>query len=235
MQIHIRRDTEAYGPYTLAEVRTYLGDGRLQEQDQAWVEGNESYRPLVDLLAQLASRGDALAVAPPPEARHERDAPSFTLPATTALGAAPSYQPGGLGARFVASLLDNLVCIACLVPGIVLWIGGGDVNDPSAGAIVVLFAGIIAAVIYNFVKDGSSDGRSVGKRVTGLMVVHLPTNQPCSMGQSALRALIMLLTNLIPYLGWLIEPVMVLAASDRRRLGDRAANTQVIAANDYEP
>jgi uncharacterized RDD family membrane protein YckC len=234
MQIHIRRDTEAYGPYTLAEVRSYLGDGRLQAQDQAWVEGNESYRPLVDLLAQLASRGDIL-VAAPPEAGHESQAPALSLPATTALGTAPAYRPGGLGARFVASLLDNLVCIACLVPGVVLWLGGGDVDDPSAGAIMVLVAGIIAAVIYNFVKDGTSDGRSVGKRVTGLMVVHLPTNQPCSIGQSALRALILLLTNLIPYLGWLIEPVMVLAASDRRRLGDRAANTQVITANDYEP
>jgi uncharacterized RDD family membrane protein YckC len=69
----------------------------------------------------------------------------------------------------------------------------------------------------------------------GLMVVHLPSNQPCDRGQSAIRYLVMFLLNLVPYLGWLIEPVVLLAAAGGRRLGDSAAGTQVIRTADYRP
>jgi uncharacterized RDD family membrane protein YckC len=65
------------------------------------------------------------------------------------------------------------------------------------------------------------------------MVVHLPTNQPCTTGQSALRYLVIFLCNLVPYVGWLIEPIVTLAAAGGRRLGDQAAGTQVIEASAY--
>jgi hypothetical protein len=40
-------------------------------------------------------------------------------------------------------------------------------------------------------------------------------------------------TNLIPYLGWLVEPVAAMAADGGRRLGDQVAGTQVIAVESY--
>ena len=75
----------------------------------------------------------------------------------------------------------------------------------------------------------------VEMKVTGLMVVHLQSSQPCTRGQSALRYLVLFLLNLVPYVGWLIEPIVTLAAAGGRRLGDVAAGTQVIRAADHRP
>ena len=33
---------------------------------------------------------------------------------------------------------------------------------------------------------------------------------------------------IIPFVGWLIEPIMILASDDGRKLSDKGANTQVI-------
>ena len=43
----------------------------------------------------------------------------------------------------------------------------------------------------------------------------------------------MFLLGLVPYVGWLIEPIVTLSAAGGRRLGDTAAGTQVILATDY--
>ena len=232
MQIHIRRESQTYGPYSLPEVRSYLGEGRLVAEDEAWIEGETAVRPLGDLLAELGSRGDATQVPPPP--RGQASDQVVGIPRTSALGRAPQYAPGGLGDRFIALIVDGVIGFLFLVPAFVVFILTG-VEDLGAGAGVLIIAGVIGAIGYGFVKDGMKGGQSIGKRMTGIMVVHLPTNQPCSVGQSALRALVYLLLNFVPYLGWLVEPMMVFAASDRRRLGDRAADTMVITAEEYRP
>ncbi|MDD4118812.1 MAG: RDD family protein [Kiritimatiellae bacterium] len=90
---------------------------------------------------------------------------------------------------------------------------------------------------YNFIKDGLGNGQSWGKKAVGLMVIHLSDKTPCSFGQSFLRNLILVLLGIIPIVGWLIEPIIVLASEDGRRLGDKAANTQVIESkyfNNYK-
>jgi uncharacterized RDD family membrane protein YckC len=92
---------------------------------------------------------------------------------------------------------------------------------------------LLWAAYYGFVKDGQQRGQSIGKKRLGLMVVHLPTNAPCTRSQSALRQLVMAGTNLIPYLGWLVEPIAAMAADGGRRLGDQVAGTQVIAVESY--
>jgi uncharacterized RDD family membrane protein YckC len=98
---------------------------------------------------------------------------------------------------------------------------------------VAAVAGSIWALYYSFTKDGRPGGQSIGKKTMGLMVVHLQTNQPCTRGQSALRYLVLFLFNLVPYIGWLVEPIVTLSAAGGRRLGDSAAGTQVIKATDY--
>jgi uncharacterized RDD family membrane protein YckC len=148
------------------------------------------------------------------------------------------YPKAPLGGRFVAYLIDSLVSMLPLLVAVVaLW----QVFDKggSAGAMTVVYgllglAAIAWAIWYSFTKDGRPNGQSIGKKVMGLMVVHLPTNQPCTRGQSALRALVMAGLGLIPYVGWLVEPIVTLAADGGRRLGDKAAGTQVIAVGAYK-
>lgn len=39
--------------------------------------------------------------------------------------------------------------------------------------------------------------------------------------------------SLVPVIGWLVEPVIIVVSEDGQRLGDRAAYTQVIAVAEY--
>lgn len=149
-----------------------------------------------------------------------------------------AYPKAPLDRRFLASLLD--AAIACAPFGLAAMLVAAACAAASWGVAIAvgLLAGAPAlawGAYYGFVKDGNGQGQSIGKKKLGLMVVHLPTNAPCNRSQSALRALVMGATNLVPYLGWLVEPIVAVAADGGRRLGDQAAGTQVIAVESYRP
>lgn len=237
MVIHIRRGSDAYGPYSLEEVRTYLGDGRLAADDLASTDGVTGWLPLAALLGGLADSAmpgaegwnqdvegtGGTATAP---------APTLAVPHPMLAGTASRYPPAPLGPRVGACLLDTLVAFACFLPALAVYAVQGEADAGLLfGALVIGGAG--GALVYSFVKDGMEGGASLGKRAVGLMVVHLATNQPCSGSRSALRTLIWNVTNFVPLVGWLIEPVTAMVSADRRRLGDHAAGTQVIRAADY--
>jgi uncharacterized RDD family membrane protein YckC len=154
----------------------------------------------------------------------------------------PPVGPGGvwhypkarLGARFVAYLIDTWIGI--FMPVIASLIGFiGSHGRFSALNGLLLVSSIVWAIYYNFTKDAHDNGRSIGKRAMGLMVVNIKTNLPCSVGESSLRALMLGLLNAVPMVGSLIEPIVVCAQQDGRRLGDMAAGTQVIDARLYDP
>lgn len=155
------------------------------------------------------------------------------------------YPKAPLVGRFVAMLIDGVVGVA---PGIAAAVAlftsatwparpDGEFNFGPLGGVfgLALVAAIGWWIYYSFTKDGRRGGQSIGKGAMGLMVVDVNTNQPCTRGASAIRALVMAAVGMFPLIGGLIEPIVVLAAEDGRRLGDRAANTQVISEADYRP
>lgn len=147
------------------------------------------------------------------------------------------YPKAPLGGRFVAAILDNLISS---VPAGVLIVAAIAAGAAESGGLAVALgvaaaAALCWAIWYSFTKDGRPNGQSIGKKAMGLMVVHLGTNQPCNRGQSALRYLVLFGLNLIPYVGWLVEPIVTLSAAGGQRLGDKAAGTQVIATAEYKP
>jgi uncharacterized RDD family membrane protein YckC len=171
---------------------------------------------------------------------------SYAADALAAGAPGALYPKAPLGARFAAYLIDSLIALvpAALLGGaaiVSIWGAfaddgsGGSGGFPSPGLLALALAGITWALWYSFTKDGRPNGQSIGKKAMGLMVVHLPTNQPCNRGQSALRALVMAALGMVPYVGGFIEPIVTLAADGGRRLGDKAAATQVIAVGEYRP
>jgi hypothetical protein len=60
-QIHISRDGQTFGPYSVEQVRQYLQTGEVQPTDWAWFEGAENWMPVTD-LPDLAGG----PVSPPP-------------------------------------------------------------------------------------------------------------------------------------------------------------------------
>jgi uncharacterized RDD family membrane protein YckC len=144
------------------------------------------------------------------------------------------YPKASLGDRFLASLLDGFFTAMLSLPALIIYFVGmaklTSYRGEDEAAVLFFFAFFlyIIPLVYSFIKDGLGSGQSWGKRAVGLMVVYLPNNTPCSIGASCLRCLIGSLLCLIPFIGWLIEPIMVLATEDGRRLADKAASTQVI-------
>jgi len=155
------------------------------------------------------------------------------------------YRKAPIGKRFLAYLLDFLIGTLPVLPGIIVIIvsavNASNYNRyyhfngmyrTSSTAIIVgvmlILVALLWRLIYNFTKDGWGKGQSLGKRALGLMVVNLKSNGPCGIGDSILRRLISTLLAMIPLVGWLIEPIMVIANEKGKRLGDMAVSTQVI-------
>ena len=171
--------------------------------------------------------------------------PGGTLAGTPYLAIPPSAPPGivgyrryakaHFGRRLLAYLIDGAISVGGFIVAGIVFASGNFGNRNTGVAFAVVVASFLWALYYSFTKDGREAGQSFGKEMLNLMVVNVETNQPCSVGESALRALILFVVNLVPVVGWLIEPIFVLASDDGRRLGDRAANTQVIDASAYVP
>lgn len=139
----------------------------------------------------------------------------------------PSLQfpKASLGDRFLASVVDSILVAVLVFVAALAFV----MLQRSFGALSLLVAGpiFLYALFYLFTKDGRPGGKSIGKGLFGLKVVKIDTGEPIGRGDSAIRALVLQVTNLVPF-GGLVEPIFVLVAKDGRRLGDLAAGTQVV-------
>ena len=155
------------------------------------------------------------------------------------------YPKANVGNRICASLLDTICSMIAyfglLTFGMILAYifsalgsSGGFAAFISSLGMIIAF---IIAVVYPYVKDGIGrtgkygfrPGQSYGKRICNTMVINVKTNQPCSIGESALRNLILC----IPLLGF-VDVIIGLASDDGRRIGDKVADTQVIDVANYK-
>lgn len=148
------------------------------------------------------------------------------------------FRKADLGKRFLASLLDGLISLMLSIPAIFFYVVGlnnvsstyyGE-HDYSNASVFFVFAFFLYLIplVYMFVKDGLGDGQSLGKQVMKIKTINVSDNSKCSKGTSALRALLTSLINLIPLVGWIIEPIMVLVNPDGRRIADKIAGTMVV-------
>lgn len=87
------------------------------------------------------------------------------------------YPKADIGDRIVAHLLDSVICfIGCLFL-------------------------VIPGLAYSFIMDGLGKGQSIGKKNRELMLINTTTNEPCTIGGSVIRALIMIGFAAIPFIG----------------------------------
>lgn len=163
------------------------------------------------------------------EVARRRIDPIRDAPRTTYL-----YPKAPLGPRFGAYIVDSLIGAGPVITAAIFDFLFHITQNPTTRAIN-LVATVTWAMYYGATKDARRDGQSIGKRMSELMVVGTETNARCTLAQSAQRAFVRWLFSAIPAVGQLAEPIAVFATDDGRRIGDRAANTQVIRVSDYEP
>ena len=103
--------------------------------------------------------------------------------------------------------------------------------------------GLLLAMFYVGISDSLHNGQSVGKRLMGFSVISLEDGRPCSIKQSIIRNLPLLIPMgfaIIPLWGWifcsilalplmLLEIYLMFKLDSSHRLGDVMADTTVIA------
>ncbi len=124
------------------------------------------------------------------------------------------------GARFGALVIDTIVVVLCLVPGIALVVVG---STPLViiGLLVMLagFAG--ATVLYS--RAVSAAGQWLGNRITSTKVVDARNGRTIDTGEAGLRFVLKYLVSMIFFIGFLVA----LGNSQRQTFHDKTAGTVV--------
>ena len=154
--------------------------------------------------------------------------------------AGPSQSPGALEPQAPKALLGSPYPKADLLPRLLARI----FDLMVCGALVALMhrAGAAAGALYLLFADGLFRGQSLGKRILGIKVLHLPTLRGAGARQSAIRNFPLAVLGLLamgPVEHWKLLAAFSLAVLGYEslralfdplglRIGDALAHTQVI-------
>jgi uncharacterized RDD family membrane protein YckC len=148
-------------------------------------------------------------------------------------GMAPAPNYAGAGKRFVAALLDGLVCGAAMLPGIFFLIMGAAMSDGGSrsaqetGAslamlgFLVMWGGYLLMLIFNIYLLGKN-GATLGKRWMSIKVLD-DTGQPLGFGKALLREVVKIALSNLCFL------LMLWPLWDKEKQGlyDKILNTHV--------
>jgi len=124
------------------------------------------------------------------------------------------------GARFGGLVIDSLILLLWMIPGIIL-MASGSVGFIILG-LVISIAGFSAATV-TYARGISTSGQSVGNRVMSTKVVDARNGRLISAGNAGVRFVIRQVVSMIFFIGFL----MALGNSQRRTFHDDVAGTVV--------
>jgi len=147
MKIHLSRAGQSLGQFTPEELRAGYGDEKFVPADLAWRDGMASWRPLSEVIDELAPAGDEVAMVvgpavvedgPPWECRGERGVLAalletirlFLLEPTMAFTA--MRRTGGLGAPLFYYVILGSVAGMAVILYQAVWQSVGT-SEPSGG------------------------------------------------------------------------------------------------------
>jgi uncharacterized RDD family membrane protein YckC len=124
------------------------------------------------------------------------------------------------GARIVGLLVDTLVVVLCLIPGLALIIAG---STPLI--LLGLLLGVVgfAAATVLYARSVASTGQWIGNRVTNTRVVDARNGRMIETGEAGLRFVLRYFVSSIFFIGFL----MAFFDSQRRAFHDNIAGTVV--------
>jgi uncharacterized RDD family membrane protein YckC len=141
----------------------------------------------------------------------------------------PNIELAERGTRLGAVMLDFLIFIVCLIPGIIaLTISGSDGGKGFGWALIAVgWIGLYVVQMVFLVKYG----QSLGKRALGIQIVKISDESvPGFVKVVVLRSFVPGLIALIPFAGGVIAiaDALFIFRDDRRCLHDLIAETKVI-------
>jgi hypothetical protein len=126
MQIHIARDGQPMGPFSLEEVNRQLAAGTLSLSDQAWYEGAAGWAPLSKVPGVNGSPTGTASAVPSQANPTTPSAPSVTAPTVGGPVTAVPVPSAPTEPLAIWSLVLSLlaVCGFCCTPVVITGIGG---------------------------------------------------------------------------------------------------------------
>lgn len=150
--------------------------------------------------------------------------------APAAAAAAPMGTPGvpaEWGQRAIAYLIDIAPMVAVYLVAIVLI----AIADVLAIVAILLYLGVIAYAIWNFILTQGKTGQTIGKQKQGIKLVSDATGQPVGGGPAFLRYLVAgLISGITCGVYGLLDLLWPLWDADKKRLTDKIFKFSVVNA-----
>jgi hypothetical protein len=149
MQIHVARNGQRLGQYSVEEVNRKLTDGTLLPTDLAWHEGASGWAPLASIAVVTVPGAPAMPIPPPPAPTPVPSAPPAQPIQSSVGGIVPQPVQSYKGMAVASWILLGLTALLSIVPvlGFAAWI---------LAFIVIPVAFILAIVILT--RGGKTQG-----------------------------------------------------------------------------
>ena len=169
MQIHVARNGQQLGQFSVEEVNRKLADGTLSPTDLGWHEGAAGWAPLSSIAGVTTPSAPAIPIPPPPAPSSAPSAPPVRPAQSSVAGIAPqpvqSYKGMVvtswilLGFTFVISLVPILGCgswilvwpvaVATFIMAIVILTRGGKTQGILliVASVLIVPVALVAPVI----------------------------------------------------------------------------------------
>jgi len=145
--------------------------------------------------------------------------------ATAEYGVARSMEYKGVGPRFGAIVIDNIVmAIAGVILGVLLMMAGLSPETEEYADTTSLLCLVLAFGYYSFFEGVF--GGTIGKLLLGMRVVNAE-GRNCGLGRALVRNLLRII-DALPF-AYIVGAALVDSSDKRQRLGDRVAKTYVVA------
>jgi uncharacterized RDD family membrane protein YckC len=137
-------------------------------------------------------------------------------------GVSVTVPLAGVGSRFIAATIDLVIQATIIIVAAVVFVGYGVAGAVGSGIFAIVV--FVTFFVYDVAFEVLADGRTPGKRWTGLRVVRAG-GEPVNFVTSSIRNLIRPI-DFLPS-GYLVGIASILATRRNQRLGDLAAGTIV--------
>ncbi|MEM9039228.1 MAG: RDD family protein [Actinomycetota bacterium] len=130
-------------------------------------------------------------------------------------------EPAGLLRRLIGFVVDQLVVLAALAPGVAIAVAGSGGAIVAVGVLVAIVGFVAAATWYG--RAIAARGRWIGNRVTGTRVVDVRNGSHVAVGHGVTRFLVRHLGAIL-----ILPSAVMLTDSQRRTFHDRLVGTVVV-------
>jgi uncharacterized RDD family membrane protein YckC len=230
MGVYLENNGQQFGPFELAQARSYIGEGRFAPTDRAWMDGMGDWQE----IRAIASLASALPVpvgnpysTPPVQAA----APAYPGNNYAAPGAALQFNQyaasdteyAGFWRRCAGLMIDSLIFgIVWMFFSMIFGIALAFTNSMALVGLMYLVGGSLWVGYFVFWQRSSSMA-TPGKMAMGCIVVD-NNGQQLSLGACIIREVLKLVSSVVLYLLHWTQPF----SAQRQTIYDMAGGSVVL-------